>query len=593
MFNVNSNSTVKLPRETRRFLSDLFEPVHSGLCATVFLKDAASFRKQEFGNPFQIRDVVSNVMSQYGDLPVDIYLTPNLARTTRRGNDFTELLTSCYVDLDYYKVGSWSGKSPRVVLKAVKAHLTRIGYPHPSMTVSSGRGLQLYWVFERPIPMKAFPRWNRLEETLIKKLSSFGSDNAASDPARVLRLPGSKTSRGGECHVLERLKRPGGKLRRINFEDLAMLVFPSTRRSSHLGQLVSNVEEWVEIHKHKKTRKWFFKSTPFSRQRFYGQIYEDLIAYIEAGKVKEGHRKLAVFHTIVAGCHARKFFPDKVKVMAKYFAIKIDPVWGARAFSDGDFAEVAKRFEDDLKVSNGSSPLYTPSVKKILTEVGISKADQMLCKRLCNENIRKENKNRGRRVHADRPMSVIQADRVKRQRQAKSLREKGWTVVRIAERLGVSKGTVSKYLDDGFKAKVYPKKAKKEVVVAATTENIVSEKERVDMQNVSNPSMLCLAKPAPRRIPSPSLLTQTGGLPGGRTLGGGALPPSASASCLVNAFLARSVPGAAALVSLADDGGEAVAPSAAPIRPQRSARSLRIIEELRRFFSFGKGERHG
>ena len=591
MCNVTSHSTLKLPQETGLFLFDLYGPVQSGLCASVFLKDSGAFRKQEFGNPFRIRDVVADALNQYGNSPVDIYLTPNLSRTTRRGNQFTELLTSCYVDLDFYKVGAWSGKSPRTVLKAVKAHLTRIGYPHPSMTVSSGRGLQLYWLLEKPIPMKAFPRWNRLEKTLIKKLSSFGSDDAASDPARVLRLPGSKTSRGGECHVLERVTSKNGLLRRFNFEELAYSIFPCTRRSSHYGQIVSNVEEWVEMHKKDQPRKWFFKSTTFGRQRFYSQIYDDLRAYIEAGKVKEGHRKLAVFHALVAACHARKIRPDQVEDTAKKLALQIDPSWGARAFSNGDFQEVAKRYEEDLQTTAGNSPLYTPSVKKILADVGISKADQGLCNRLCDQKTRKEHKNRDRRVHPDRPMTVIQSERAKRKAQAKDLRLKGWTLERIAECLGITKGTVSKYLNDSFVAKTAPKKPRAPIAEEAAIS--VCKEHQEPSEKVSNPSMLCLAKPAPSEAQGQSLLTQSSGLPAGRTSVRTTVPRFSSASRLVDAFLASKKPEVALSASLSDDGGGAVAPLSVPIQPPRSDRSSRIVEELMRFCASSEGDSHG
>ena len=590
MCNVTSHSTLKLPRETGLFLFDLYKPVQSGLCATVFLKDGGSFRRQEFGNPFKIRDVVTDVMSQYKDSPVDIYLTPNLARTTCRGNKYTELLTCCYVDVDYYKVGKWCQKSPRAVLKAIKTFLRREGIPFPSMTVSSGRGLQLYWNFEKPIPMKAFPRWNRLEQTLIKKLSSFGSDDAASDPARVLRLPGSKTSRGGECHVLERTTSKNGQLRRFNFEDLAYFVFPCTRRSSHHGQIVSNVEEWVEMHRKDQPRKWFFKSTTFGRQRFYAQIYDDLVAYITAGKVKEGHRKLTVFHTLVAGCHARKIRPDQVEETAKKLALLIDPVWGAGAFSKGDFKEVTKRYEEDLQTTAGNSPLYTPSVKKILADVGISKADQELCNRLCDSKTRKEHKNRDRRVHPDRPMELIQSERSNRKAKAKSLRLKGWTLERIAERLGVTKGTVSKYLNDSFIAKTAPKKPRAPIAEEAAIS--VCKEHQEPSEKVSNPSMLCLAKPAPSEAQRQSHLTPSSGLPAGRTSVRVTVPRFSSASRLVDAFLASSKPDVALSASLADDGGGAVAPLAVTIQPPRSDRSARIVEELMRFCASEEGERH-
>jgi hypothetical protein len=66
--------------------------------------------------------------------------------------------------------------------------------PAPSFVVWSGRGLHLYWLIE-PVPAKALPVWQRIQDTLLRTLRNIGADPACRDCTRVLRLAGTVNSK--------------------------------------------------------------------------------------------------------------------------------------------------------------------------------------------------------------------------------------------------------------------------------------------------------------------------------------------------------------------------------------------------------------
>lgn len=98
-------------------------------------------------------------------------------------------LRACYVDID-------GCVDPAYALDEALDTLRSNQMPPPSAVVFSGRGLHLYWLME-PVPAKALPVWQRIQDTLVATLAPLGADPAAKDCTRVLRLVGSTNSKSG------------------------------------------------------------------------------------------------------------------------------------------------------------------------------------------------------------------------------------------------------------------------------------------------------------------------------------------------------------------------------------------------------------
>jgi hypothetical protein len=94
-------------------------------------------------------------------------------------------LRACYVDID----GSTDLEEALSLLRVARM-------PAPSFVVYSGRGMHLYWLLQ-PTPGQALPVWQRIQDVLVKALASIGADPAARDCARMLRLVGTTHSKSG------------------------------------------------------------------------------------------------------------------------------------------------------------------------------------------------------------------------------------------------------------------------------------------------------------------------------------------------------------------------------------------------------------
>lgn len=112
-------------------------------------------------------------------------------RTIYRTKDLVKTLQACYSDLDYYKTEQLDTfKKAYAVLHMMVANEW---VPWPSIVARSGRGMYVFWLFEKPV------EYNKNQDELYRQtqgrlntiLSRLGADPRAKDATRVLRIPGS------------------------------------------------------------------------------------------------------------------------------------------------------------------------------------------------------------------------------------------------------------------------------------------------------------------------------------------------------------------------------------------------------------------
>lgn len=124
-------------------------------------------------------------------------------------------LTSCFVDLDTYKLDRLYGQPAEALSELLLMHCEDAKLPPPSVVVYSGRGLQAKWLLETPLPRASLPRWQALQNELGRRLLPIGADLRALDASRVLRLVGTVNSKSGDVvrvvHV-QRTVTHGGAL---------------------------------------------------------------------------------------------------------------------------------------------------------------------------------------------------------------------------------------------------------------------------------------------------------------------------------------------------------------------------------------------
>jgi hypothetical protein len=92
-------------------------------------------------------------------------------------------LSLLFCDIDCYKLDI----DPNDALLRVYWVCDQMNFPHPSVSIHSGRGLQIKWL-HHPIPRHALPRWNLCQSKLVDLFEHLGADAGAKDASRVLRL---------------------------------------------------------------------------------------------------------------------------------------------------------------------------------------------------------------------------------------------------------------------------------------------------------------------------------------------------------------------------------------------------------------------
>ena len=149
----------------------------------------------------------------------------------RRQHSHLKCLTALVVDLDLSKAAErsndYAGDFMRMRQDALDA-ISNAGVPTPNFSVQTGKGVHLYWLFDRILPAKAFARWQACQKALIQLLKSVGADEAIKDSARVLRLVGTMNSTAPVycARVTSQIFTPD----RYNFDFLADQVLPITRQ---------------------------------------------------------------------------------------------------------------------------------------------------------------------------------------------------------------------------------------------------------------------------------------------------------------------------------------------------------------------------
>lgn len=207
---------------------DHFDAVHGSHNANVAVCTLDHNAKQKWVQRVLSHDGARAVLPDlcsYTD--INVYQGQNgfhLKSVTRSIQD-VQVLTSCWVDVDYYNVPELSGLDASDVTNRILQEHDWL--PEPSMVISSGRGAYLVWLFDDRVhtSVKQITRWSFAMRMLTDLLRPYGADPQAIDAARVLRVIGSTNTKNGELVALE----SNYVGRRINFGKFTSLVLDHTQ----------------------------------------------------------------------------------------------------------------------------------------------------------------------------------------------------------------------------------------------------------------------------------------------------------------------------------------------------------------------------
>lgn len=234
------SKTIKLVNSSR--VSDAeteIDVLHNEFGCIIFaIKDENwhqwSYKKEEINNSF-----IQNLLG----VNKNTYISMNSFRSPRRLISNLFGLNALWTDLDYYKT-EYKDKSVEEMLEILSQN-ELIKKAPPSFYLSSGKGIYAIWLLESAYAKACLPIWGKLMEVIFKKMKQYGADASACDPARVLRLAGSKNLKNNNIAKIVKDSYIFSA-KRYSIESISELILPKLQFSK---------EEWTEIKKKKKKNK--------------------------------------------------------------------------------------------------------------------------------------------------------------------------------------------------------------------------------------------------------------------------------------------------------------------------------------------------
>ncbi|MGL5358096.1 MAG: helix-turn-helix transcriptional regulator [Metamycoplasmataceae bacterium] len=124
----------------------------------------------------------------------DSYVSINSFYISVRNTNNIRKINALYIDIDNHN-DTVTKEMVQALIKYLKKHYYNKNIPEPTITVFTGRGLQLIFLLEN-LPSQALKFWQNIENELAKRLRSlnfngFQLDESCTDVTRIFRLPGT------------------------------------------------------------------------------------------------------------------------------------------------------------------------------------------------------------------------------------------------------------------------------------------------------------------------------------------------------------------------------------------------------------------
>ncbi|WP_297637981.1 hypothetical protein [uncultured Clostridium sp.] len=215
----------------------------------------------------------------------DVYISINSMLSPIRQIKNIRHLHAFWVDIDYYKIKKYKGKSTEEMIKIMRreGHFDTV---EPSLFVDSGNGMYIFYLIESATK-NALPIWQRIQDSLVKKFHKYGADPLSSDAVHVLRLPGTINSKTGRrARVVfnsnEKFKfeiNLGEHIKRYNIPYMAEVFLP---------KLNTNKDEWKNT-RNTTQKKKIIKTKEISLYNLHTLHYSRMNDLINLQKIRNGH----------------------------------------------------------------------------------------------------------------------------------------------------------------------------------------------------------------------------------------------------------------------------------------------------------------
>lgn len=415
----------------------------------------------------------------------NIYMTPNSFYKPYRRIENIRHLNSLYIDIDYYKIDEFAGLHHTEIMSIVEEKIFNADIlPKPTFILYTGNGLAYYWLI-KPCPIKVLPLWNVCQRYFVEKLQEFGGDTNSIDSARVMKLAGSyhtKNKTRAELYILDKnLVYDLGEIQENYLPELS----PNSESVGdrvHKRKHYSSEEYYEKVKnnaiKHSRSRKSPKVLKIYNQLNLHYTRLMDLVMLQELRQglcrnakgelVETGGREFMCFlyrywyclysSDIEQALECTKEFNNNFKSPLTEREVESITVSAVKAYEQWKADEEIKNNADltdeqkaelmGKKIGNSKyyHKGYNYNNSTLIRKLHISEEEQKKLQTIISKT---ERKNRQSRREKSKRRSIDgltpkQAEKMERLEEVEKLYNKGLKQIEIAEKLGFTKGTISK-----------------------------------------------------------------------------------------------------------------------------------------------------
>lgn len=398
---------------------------------------------------------IRTIIEQFDDNN-NIYVTPNTTFIPKRGTRNIRQFRALFQDIDCVKKGI---SKDEALYEIFEMYELKKEIPAPSMIVDSGRGLHLYWKIEHA-PYASIRTWQELQDFFYYKLKHLGADKRATDAARILRAPGTINFKSGEKHECSLINVDNDLT--YSMYDLREEYLEYTPKETQVKWFIEDkYTQETEKDKSNTTGAKVIKNKMFNSYSLHIARAQDIEKLCELRKYDmRGYRNMAIHcYAYWTGVTIRnekelaelvhalndKFVEplrySEIEAVLKCIPQAIDKFIN---YEQGVRAGEVKRVTKGMKDKGG----YWYKNTTLIEKLEITREEQAKLKTIIGkeEKYARNNDDRRKKRRNENGLTSREQSKVDLINKVKTLQIQGLKQKDIAEELGISKGTVSKYL---------------------------------------------------------------------------------------------------------------------------------------------------
>lgn len=390
----------------------------------------------------------------------DVYISANSFWCPKRSAETLRHINSLYVDIDKHDVNKVSIKEISELLSYYEDYVWDKILPRPSLIISSGRGIQIYWMLDH-LPKQGLGLWTKVEQALAKSIdkntpSQFKLDWSCTDITRVLRLAGTQNSKS---RTQAKIVYKNDATYRLDVltKDYFRQLYISPRRRKELEENKSLV------HKTAKQKQEFKLHKLLTTHSLHLARLDDIVKLQEmrtsAGDNCEGLREFLCFLYRYYSCFAISD-PEVVLENTLDFNSKfIEPLEETEVINQTISAQKAydkwleqynlilKDEADGISTINKNRKGYNYKTETLVKKLQITDEEARKLQTLITTRVKydRDNASQRKKRRNKQGLTPKQQKIIERTTQIQELKAQGMTQVQVADALGVNERTIRRY----------------------------------------------------------------------------------------------------------------------------------------------------